>query len=65
MGPMKVNGSIPAEPPSPEEVEARMLELIESAELPPPDEVLHEEAEQELHFVWHDQKFVAIVELSD
>jgi hypothetical protein len=44
-----------------EEAERRFRELLESAALPPPDEVRHED--DSLRAIWHDRKVVVEVEL--
>jgi hypothetical protein len=43
----------------------RFLEIAEEAGLPLPDEVHYFEAEEELEFVWHEQKLAVVVELDD
>lgn len=43
----------------------RFLLIAEEAGLPEPDEVHYFEAEDELEFVWHEQKLAVVVELAD
>lgn len=46
-----------------EQAELRMLELLEQAGLPTPDEV--EYGETEIRMLWNDKKVCVVVELSD
>lgn len=43
----------------------RFLELAAAAGLPEPDEVHYFEAEEELEFVWYEQKLAVVVELGE
>ena len=46
-----------------EELEARFRTLLESADLPPPDEVGYEPGG--VVFIWHGQKLVVFVDFDD
>ncbi|HEX8647704.1 MAG TPA: hypothetical protein VF715_12445 [Thermoleophilaceae bacterium] len=41
------------------------MRIAEQAGLPEPDEVHYFEAEEELEFVWHEQKLAVVVELDE
>lgn len=43
----------------------RFLAIAAEAGLPEPDEVHYFEAEDELEFIWHEQKLAVVVELDD
>jgi hypothetical protein len=43
----------------------RFLAIAAEAGLPEPDEQHYFEAEDELEFVWHEQKLAVVVELGD
>ncbi|HEX8744588.1 MAG TPA: hypothetical protein VF712_15800 [Thermoleophilaceae bacterium] len=46
-------------------VERDFLPLAAQAGLPEPDEVNYREDEEEVEFVWHEQKLAVIVELDE
>lgn len=46
-------------------VERDFLPLAEQAGLPEPDEVNYREDEEEIEFIWHEQKLAVIVELDE
>jgi hypothetical protein len=43
----------------------RFVELAGQAGLPEPDEVHYFDEEEELEFMWHEQKLAVVVELAD
>ena len=49
--------------PRHEDVEARFRELLESADLPPPDDVGYEP--EAVVFYWHEQKLAVFVDFDD
>jgi hypothetical protein len=48
-----------------EDAELRFRHIAEQAGLPEPDEVVYHEEDEELEFLWHEQKLAVVVELDD
>ena len=46
-----------------DDAESRMREILSSAELPDPDEVIRDAANEELVLLWHEQRLVLTIEL--
>jgi hypothetical protein len=53
----------PTNKPSPADAEARMRALLLEADLPEPDEIVHDAGQDELVLLWRDQKLAVVVEL--
>jgi hypothetical protein len=45
-----------------EDAERRMMQIAHEAGLPEPDEVRYREEDEEVEFVWLDQKLVVVVD---
>jgi hypothetical protein len=48
-----------------EDAELRFREIAAQAGLPEPDEVVYHEDDEELEFLWHEQKLAVVVELHE
>ncbi|HEX8053611.1 MAG TPA: hypothetical protein VF517_11525 [Thermoleophilaceae bacterium] len=48
-----------------EDAELRFREIAAQAGLPEPDEVVYHEDDEELEFLWHEQKLAVVVELDE